>query len=320
MKQLNSVTLILFMVLTHSYGEMHLSENKDTNMSLRTIDIAALEKLKLRKKSKSMYRKFKDLFSDYDNALVEDMIVYSADIMMPDEIMRAAKDVIDNRKDKHFGSHTKHRAKMLGNDAYSFMWTSAYYYIQDISHITQESWEEEVCDPDTFIYQTDIEPKKPLLDLKAEDENARGVTNHGVVLPVNDNFPNALYPYAARPDGCSAEGLQKLYDQANDLSDDDKWLSQACDAHDRCYYTLGTSSKKCNEKFITDALDSCNNISGRNTLLYLGSKNAFCGFKAFAVATGADSCAQKYFDQAQREQRIYEQWIERYEKAYLKAK
>jgi hypothetical protein len=241
-------------------------------------------------------------------------------MMMPDEMMRAAKDVIDNRKNKNFDSQVKYIPKMLGNDFYNIMLTSAYYYMQDISHISKELWEDDVCDPDTFIYQTEREPQKPLLDLKANDENARGVSKNAVVLPVNDNFPDALYPYAARPDGCSAEGLQKLYDQANDISDDDKWLSQACDTHDRCYYTLGTTAKECNEKFIIDAIDSCNNISGRNTLLYMGTKNAFCGFKAFAVSTGANSCAQKYFDQAQREQMIYEQWISRYEKAYFKAK
>ena len=320
MKQINSVVLILFMVLTHSYGDNHLLEKKDTNVSLRTIDIVASDKIKLRKKSKSMYRKFKDIFSDYDGPWIEDMIIYSADIMMPDEMIRAAKDVVDNRKDKDFDSQAKHIPKMLGNDAYNIMLTSAYYYMQDITRISKASWEDDVCDPDMFIYQTEKEPQKPLLDLKANDENARGVSKHGVVLPVNNNFPNALYPYAAKPDGCSAEGLQKLYDQANDISDDDKWLSQACDAHDRCYYTLGTSAKKCNEKFIIDSIDSCNNISGRDTLLSLGTKNAFCGFKAFAVSTGANSCAQKYFDQAQREQMLYEQWIIRYEKSYLKAK
>ena len=316
-------TLILFMlliVLSHSYGDDHLLDKKDTNLSLRSIDIVASDKIKLRKKSKSMYRKFKDIFSDYDGPWIEDMIIYSADIMMPDEMIRAAKDVVDNRKDKDFDSQAKHIPKMLGNDAYNIMLTSAYYYMQDISRISKASWEDDVCDPDMFIYQTEREPQKPLLDLKANDENARGVSKHGVVLPVNDNFPNALYPYAAKPDGCSAEGLQKLYNQANDLSDDDKWLSLACDAHDRCYYTLGTSAKKCNEKFIIDSIDSCNSISGRDTLLYMGSKNAFCGFKAFAVSTGANSCAQKYFDQAQREQMIYEQWIERYEKEYNKAK
>jgi len=320
MKQLNSYTLILCTVFAHSYGDDHLLGHKDSNISLRTTDTVVTYELKPRKKSKSFYRKFKDLFSDYDGPWVEDMILYSADMMMPDEMMRATKDVIDNRKDKDYDSKAKHIPKMLGNDAYNILWTSAYYYMQDISHITQELWEDEVCDPDTFIYQTEKEPKKPLLDLKANDENARGVSKNAVVLPVNENFPNAFYPYAARPDGCSAEGLQKLYNQANDLSDDNKWLSKACDAHDRCYYTLGTTSKECNEKFIIDAIDSCNHISGQNTLRYMGTKNAFCGFKAFAVSTGANACAHKYFNRAQREQMIYEQWIERYEKAYFKAK
>jgi len=321
MKQFTIATIIYLTLFSNTYAyDSNSSNTLRTDISIKEINVIEAEPLKKRKKSKSFYKKIEEIFSDYDKTWVEDMMTYSADIMLPDELIRASKDVLKNRSDKGFSSKLKYFPITLGTDAYNLMLTTGYYYIQDISHITKKGWEDEVCDPDTFRYQVNKEPQKPFLDLKMNDPDARGVSKNGVVLPVNHNFPNALYPYAHKPDGCSAEGLQKLYDQANDLSDDDKWLSQACDAHDRCYYTLGTTSKECNEKFIIDAIDSCNTISGRNTLLYLGSKNAFCGFKAFAVSTGANSCAQKYFDHAQREQKIYEQWIERYEKAYFKAK
>lgn len=323
-KSMKPLTLSAIIFLT-SFSHLHaldgnVSNTVKTNISIKEINVIAAEPLKKRKKSKSFYKKIEDTFSDYDKTWVEDMMTYSADVMLPDELIRASKDVLKNRSDKGFSSKLKYFPKTLGTDAYNLMFTTTYYYIQDISHITKKAWEDELCDPDTFIYQVDKEPQKPLLDLKMTDPEARGMSKNGVILPVNANFPNAFYPYASKPDGCSAEGLQKLYNQANDLSDDDKWLSEACDAHDRCYYTLGTTSKECNEKFIIDSLDSCDNISGRNTLLYMGSKNAFCGFKAFAVSTGANSCAQKYFETAQREQMIYEQWIERYEKSYLKVK
>lgn len=321
MKQLTVATIILLTFFSHLYAdESNESAFPDMYISLKNADKFTEKIPKKRKSSKSFYKKFKNLFSDYDKTWVEDMVTYSFDIMMPDEIMLATEDVIKNRDTKGFSSHIKNFSQEFGNDVYNIMLTTAYYNFQDISRITKELWEDDACDPDTFIYDINDDPKVPLLNLKANDENARGVTSNGVVLPVNDNFPDALYPYASKPNGCSAEGLQKLYDQANDLSDDNKWLSQACDAHDRCYYTLGTTSKECNEKLIIDTIDSCNEISGRNTLLYMGTKNAFCGFKALAVSTGADACAHKYFAQAQREQKAYMQWVKHYEKAYFKAK
>lgn len=300
----------------------------DTNISLQQIDVVSSDKKKkkiktvkkIERETKRFYKKVKNLLSDYDDTWAEDIMVYSADTIMPDEIIQATKDVIENRKDKGFDSKIKRITKTLGNDALSILLTSTYYYMQDISHITEKLWEDEACDSDTFKYQTNKEPQKTLLHLKMNDPEARGVSKNGVVLPVNDNFPNALYPYAAKPDGCSAEGLQKLYNQSNDVSDDDKWLSKACDAHDRCYYTLGTTAKECNEKFIIESIDSCNNISGRDTLVYMGTKNAFCGIKALTISTGANSCAQKYFSKAQRQQKAYEQWIIRYEKAYFTEK
>lgn len=293
-----------------------LSDKEDTNVTCTVKTTMPMYIEKPKKGSKKLYQKFENLFSDYDGNLLENMFTYAADIVIPDENILATKEIINNRIDRGFDSE----AKVLLNDFYSIFLTTAYYQMQDISRITEELWEEEVCDPDTFEYNTSKEPKEPILTLQECDENARGVTKNGIVLPVNPNFPDAFYPYAAKPDGCSAEGLQDVYDDANKFSDDDEWLREACNTHDRCYFTLGTSSKECNAQFIIDAVDSCNNISNKNTLLFMGTKNAFCGVKGLLVSTAANSCAHKYFAEAQREQKAYHQWIIRYEKAYTKAK
>jgi len=260
------------------------------------------------------------MFSDYNKHLIEDVVTYSVDIFIPDELIRATKDVIKNREKKGFDSHIEKIAKELGNDAYNIVLTTSYYHMQDISRITEDLWDEHACNPDSFEYTTSKEPKEPLLDLKENDQHARGVTNSGVILPINDNFPNAFYPYAAIPNGCSAEGLQDLYEQSNDISNDDTWLREACNEHDRCYFTEGSSSKECNAKFIISAVDACNSISTRDTILFLGTKNAFCGIKGLTISTGANSCAKKYFAHAQKQQKAYNHWISRYEKMYFRAK
>lgn len=319
MKQLNMYTIIFLTFFSNLYA-YDLSDMLDTNVSNKETNTIKIHTTKKRKVSKSIYQKFENLFSDYDGTRIEDMFTYSADIIIPDEIMLATKDIINNRVDKGFDSKTKHLPKELGNDAYNIMLTTAYYHFQDISRITEELWDEEACDPDTFTYKISKEPKEPLLNLKANDENAKGVTKNGVILPVNNNFPDAFYPYASRPDGCSAEGLQYVYDLANTFSNDDEWLREACNEHDRCYFTEGTTSKECNAQFIVEAIDSCNDISGRDTLLFMGGKNAFCGFKGLTVSAAANACSEKYFTHAQRKQRAYNQWVMRYEKEYNRAK
>lgn len=319
MKQLNIFTIIFLTFFTNLYA-YDLSNIADTNISYNEQNATKTDTLKTRRGSKSIYRKFKDLFSDYDESWVEDMVTYPIDIFMPDEAMQATEDTIDNRNRQEFSSQLEHIPKQMGNDAYNMLLTTAYYHFQDISRITNGIWEDEACDPDSFEYNASIDPKEPLLYLKASDEEARGVTKNGIVLPINPNFPDALYPYASRPDGCSAEGLQDVYDLANDFSNDDEWLEEACNAHDRCYYSEGTSSKECNEKFIVEAIDSCNNISNLDTVLYMGMKNTFCGFKALTVSSAANACAEKYFADAQKKQKAYNQWIIKYEKAYMKAK
>ena len=321
MKQFNSYIIILCILFTHTYADNRvLFTAKDTNISLKTIHVIESNLVLPKKKKESSYKKFERIFSDYDGSFFEDMFIYSVDIMMPDEIMQATKDVIQNREDESYSDQTKEFPKTFSNDAYNVFLTTTYYYIQDISRITQRIWNKSICSPDTFKYDERKEPKQVFLALKMSDEDARGITRQSIVLPLNSNFPDAQYPYASKPNGCSTEELEYAYDLSNTFSNDDEWLNKACDEHDKCYYTEGSNYKECNAKFIVNTIDSCNEITGRNTLLFMGTKNAFCGIKALAVSTGANSCAEKYFEKAQRRQKAYNEWVSRYEKAYLEAK
>lgn len=319
MKQLKLFTIFFFTFFSFLYA-YDLSGIQESNLSCEINSTVRTPIPKKIKNSETNYEKLERKLSEYRGTWFKDMMIYSADIFVPDEMTRAIKDVMENRQDEGFGDQAEKVAKIIANDSYNVALTTAYYYMQDMARITERVWKDEACNPGHFEYDKSIEPQEPLLDLNECDPIARGITKNGVVLPFNKNFPNALYPYAAKPDGCSAEGLQDLYDQSNDISDDEEWLGKVCNTHDQCYYTEGTTAKECNSKFMVDVVDACNNISAIDTVTYLGMKNTFCGMKGFWVATGANACARRYFEHAQKKQRAYNQWIQRYEKAYKKEK
>jgi len=313
MSQLFRFILIFVVTLSLGYTE-------DNNQSTLNVQCVPLNTRPIRKTHESPYDKFERIFSEYEGSLLEDMFIYSADFIMPDEMTEAVKDVVKNREDKGFDNKTEKLPETLGNDSYNMILTTAYYYMQDFSRVTERIWKDEACNPEPFVYDHHKDPKEPILDLKEHDPRARGVTSNGIVLPLNNNFPDAIYPYAKKPDGCSAEGLQDLYNQSNDISDDRIWLEEVCNAHDKCYFTEGTSAKECNSQFIVDAIDACNHISTKDTVMFLGMKNAFCGIKGLGVSAGANACARRYFSHSQKKQKAYMQWVTRYEKAYFEAK
>lgn len=318
MKKLQIYIFICLLCTAHLYA-YDLSHMVDTNLSKQDTNATKVQLERPRKRSKSLYKKFENFFSDYDDDLAENIFTYSMDIMMPDEMMLATKEIVNNRLDKKFGSTKEHIPKIMGVDAYNWFLTSSYYQFQDVSRITHELWDEE-CEAGDFLYDKNKEPKTPLLDLKEGDKNARGVTPNGIVLPINDNFPDAFYPYASSPNGCSAEGLHDVYEDLNRIFNDDKWIKEACDTHDRCYYTEGSTSKECNAQFIIDATDACHNISAKETVFFMGVRNTLCGMKALTVSSVANACSEKYFKEAQKKQKAYNQWVIRYEKAYNRAK
>lgn len=319
MKPLKMLSILFFTSSLTLYA-YDLSAIQGTNLVCDANNTLKTPVLKIRIEPETNYEKLERKLSEYDGTWFKDMLIYSVDMFIPDEMARAGKDVLENRQDVGFGDKSEKLPQTFANDSYNMALTTAYYYMQDMSRITERVWKEAACNPDYFEYDTSIEPKKPLLDLQECDPIARGVTKNGVVLPLNKNFPTALYPYAAKPDGCSAEGLQDLYDQTDDILDDDKWLRKACNVHDQCYYTEGTTAKECNSKFIVDVVDACNHIRGEDTVKYLGMKNAFCGMKGFLVASAANACARRYFAHAQKKQRAYNLWVQRYEKAYQEVK
>ena len=319
MKPLKLLTILFFASSLTLYA-YDLSGLQDTNLVCDVNKTLKTPVPKKRKSAETTYEKFERKLSEYRGTWFKDMMIYSADIFIPDEMTRAVKDVMENRQEVGFGDQTEKVPKTIANDSYNVALTTAYYYMQDMARITERVWKNEACNPGYFEYDISKEPKTPFLNLNECDPMARGVTKNAIVLPLNENFPNALYPYASKPDGCSAEGLQDLYDQSNDIFDDAQWLKNVCNAHDECYYTEGTTAKECNSKFIVEMVDACNNISAKDTVTYMGMKNTFCGMKGFWVATGANACARRYFAHAQKKQRAYNLWIQRYEKAYREAK
>jgi len=319
MKPLKLLTTLFFTssFMLHAYD---LSGVVGTNLACDANNTLKTPVLKINTDHETNYEKFERKLSDYDDTWFKDMFIYSVDMFIPEEMARAVKDVLENRQNEGFDDHTEKVPQTLANDSYNMALTTTYYYVQDMARITERVWENSACNPGNFEYDMDIEPKKPLLDLQECDPIARGVTKNGIVLPLNKNFPTAIFPYAAKPDGCSAEGLQDLYDQADDILDDDKWLREVCNVHDQCYYTEGTTAKECNSKFIVGVVDACNHIKVEDTVTYLGMKNAFCGMKGFLVASAANACARRYFAHAQKIQHAYNLWVKRYEKAYQEAK
>jgi len=301
------------------FSHNHVADDPKITTVTTLKDQQVSPKQKLKKKSKNILDKAEDLFSNYDENFFEDMIVYPFDVMIPDEVIKAAGDVIKHRDKKGYDENDKELPKTVCTDACNFFLTTGYYYMQDVSHITQRIWDESVCKPDRFVYDETKDPKVDLT-LKENDVSAGGVTPKGIVLPYNPNFPYAQYPYAKEADGCSAEELEFIYDLSNVFSSDDHGLSKACDAHDECYFTEGTTYKECNDKFIVEAIDACNAITTKQTLITAGSKNAFCNMKSLAVATGANICARKYFREAQKKQKAYNNWVRKYERSYLDAK
>jgi hypothetical protein len=141
-------------------------------------------------------------------------------------------------------------------------------------------------------------------------------------IPYNPDFPNALFPYAQAPDGCSGwSDPGQVRDTWGPVN-----FTEACNAHDRCYYTWGELSENCNTQFHLDLKWACQNdlriwvpevvLAGvviveahwmepvAATLeLCLGLANTYHFAVVEAVNFGV-------FDEAQNLQSRYETWIQ----------
>ena len=109
---------IIFLILctTLQTQESHITINPHKITSVYTLHVD--------KRIESTYDKFEKLFSDYDGTFIEDMFIYTADMFMPDEIIRTTKDIIEHRKDKGFDKSIENFPKTLANDAFNMFLTT----------------------------------------------------------------------------------------------------------------------------------------------------------------------------------------------------
>ena len=140
-------------------------------------------------------------------------------------------------------------------------------------------------------------------------------------IPFNPNFPNAQFPYAQGPDGCSGpnrpEEVRDTWGPVN--------FTPACQAHDICYYTLGSSSRDCNDRFLKNLDQACHHdlrihipevrllgkvVSPESWLPPEPTSLAACRGLAKVYHWGVERGADLgYFETAQSLQGDYEEWL-----------
>jgi hypothetical protein len=88
----------------------------------------------------------------------------------------------------------------------------------------------------------------------AQASNASDITCGG-------KFKHAEVPYAKKPDGCSSwsNNPYQVRDSWGPVS-----FREACNEHDRCYYTLGTDPDDCNRRFCRHLSRACEKRLGAN--------------------------------------------------------
>ncbi|WP_445174112.1 hypothetical protein [Microcoleus sp.] len=143
-------------------------------------------------------------------------------------------------------------------------------------------------------------------------------------IPSNRDFPNAQYPYAQAPNGCSGPwGTSEVRDSWGPVN-----FTGACDNHDRCYYTSGSKWNTCNERFYSDLRTACErdlripirrpdpSLSDPLRTKVVGylppepASLATCYRLATDYYTGVQAgVALNVFNEAQNKQRRYEEWV-----------
>ncbi|MGK5092044.1 RHS repeat-associated core domain-containing protein [Deltaproteobacteria bacterium TL4] len=80
-----------------------------------------------------------------------------------------------------------------------------------------------------------------------------GTTSNGIHIPYSEDFPCAKYPYGQFPNGCSGwTSTEQVRDHWGPVN-----FTGACDNHDRCFYTIGSTAEGCNKKFARDLENAC---------------------------------------------------------------
>ncbi|WP_449420615.1 tachylectin-related carbohydrate-binding protein [Phormidium nigroviride] len=140
-------------------------------------------------------------------------------------------------------------------------------------------------------------------------------------IPYNQEFPNAQYPYAQAPDGCSGwQNTRQVRDTWGPVN-----FTGSCDNHDRCYYTLGFNWNTCNERFYSDLRAACERdlrvwvppvtVKGVTITPGFHTPPEPASLRAcYAIASGYYGGVQAgvlldVFNEAQNKQRRYEEWV-----------
>lgn len=145
---------------------------------------------------------------------------------------------------------------------------------------------------------------------------------NGIMLPCWDDYLGdgeageslPYYPYAKRPNGCSVPGsVPGAHDTIN-LFGITISFTGVCNAHDRCYYTLGTNARDCNQALQIGLRARCVEIIDDRMMmgwdmLTLGTLAATaletCYTKADAMAVGVIGAEAIYHPKAQAMQAEY---------------
>lgn len=116
----------------------------------------------------------------------------------------------------------------------------------------------------------------------------------GVMIPIpySSQFPKAQYPYAQAPDGCSGYwGTSEVRDTyPGGVS-----FRAACNAHDVCYYSLGSNANTCNDQFLNALNRECRetfdlrSLDPRYNLCVSTAATMYAIVKAFQNETFAEA-------------------------------
>lgn len=105
-------------------------------------------------------------------------------------------------------------------------------------------------------------------------------------------------PYAQLPNGCSGPwGTSEVRDDWKAFD-----FGPACDEHDKCYYTLGTTARECNRAFKDALRAECEEMDGTERFFNYWNCRSIAKVMTEAVEANED----KYFGEAQAKQREFE--------------
>lgn len=134
----------------------------------------------------------------------------------------------------------------------------------------------------------------------------------GVKLPCWTDFKRSnegdeslpFFPYAKRPNGCTVFNYRPGEMDTFEARGEHFSFKEACDNHDKCYYTLGSLRNECNKAFYEDLSKECSH--GNET-----SKPA-CMRRASIFYNGVSLAASIVHTNSQERQQAYIERVMKY--------